>query len=209
MRKVAVIFLAALALLTVAACRPRTPLLQAPPTPELLPTPTLAPTATPVGAVLDPSAGALDPAATPDPAAPPAVIGEGLPGAVVTGFDGTFSGTLMSDSGSSAPATLTLTTSGNTVTGAIEVGQGLVVDGGNCGQTAVPAGAVSANGQIDPATPNQLTASSLFNVQGLAIELSLVGALSADGQTLTAEAVIDLPLLCGRDPAISGSFVRQ
>lgn len=125
------------------------------------------------------------------------------------GFNGTFAGTLMGDGGSSAPATLTLTTVGNTVTGVIDVGQGLVVDGGNCGQTAVPTGAVSANGTLDAANPNRLNASSIFNVQGLSIELLLAGELSADGQTLNAQASIDLPLLCGRDPGISGSFVRQ
>lgn len=195
MKNVPVIFLAAVVLLLAAACRPRPATLAPPPTPELLPTPTLAPTATP--------------AVAQDPAAPPATIGEGVSPATGTGFSGTFAGTLVGDNGSSAPATLTLMQDGLTVTGAIAVGQGLLVDGGNCGQTAVPAGTVSANGQLDPANPSQLAASSMFNVQGLAIELALVGALSADGQTLTAEASIDLPLLCGRDPAISGSFVRQ
>jgi hypothetical protein len=136
------------------------------------------------------------------------IIGEDVT-VVASGFSGTFEGTLTSDSGSSAPASLTLLQDGLTVSGTINVGQGLVVDGGNCGQTTVPAGNVSANGQLDPATPNRLDAGSMFNVQGLAIELRLVGDLSADGQTLTAQATIDLPLLCGRDPVISGTFMRR
>jgi hypothetical protein len=194
MKRNTLIFTAALVLLLSVACRPRTATLTPPPTPELLPTPTLI--ATPA------------PETPADPAPGVQIIGEDVT-VVASGFSGTFEGTLTSDSGSSAPASLTLLQDGLTVSGTINVGQGLVVDGGNCGQTTVPAGNVSANGQLDPATPNRLDAGSMFNVQGLAIELRLVGDLSADGQTLTAQATIDLPLLCGRDPVISGTFMRR
>lgn len=190
--------MAAFALLVLGACRPRAALV-VPPTPELLPTPTLIPTAVP---------------ATPLPAATTQTqdaAGVQVVGAesAATGFNGTFNGTLLGDGGSSAPATLTLAQDGASVSGTITVGQGLWVDGGNCGQTAVPGGTVAAGGQLDPANANRLDASSMFNVQGLAIELSLVGELSADSQSINAQATIDLPLLCGRDPQISGSFTRQ
>ncbi len=198
MKRNTLILLAAIVLLLSVACRPRAASLAVPPTPQLLPTPTLMPTAVPV--VVEPTA---EPALQP---ADPAVIGEG---AAAGGFNGTFVGTLLGDGGSSAPATLTLTQIGGNVTGSINVGQGLVVDGGNCGQTAVPSGSVAADGQLDPANPNRLDASSMFNVQGLAIELLLAGELSVDGQTINAQAGIDLPMLCGRDPVIGGSFVRQ
>lgn len=204
MKRNTVILLAAFALLLSVACRPRAATLTMPPTPNLLPTPTLMPTAEPI--VTEPI---IEPVveSTPQSEALPGL--EVIGGATAGGFNGTFVGTLVGDGGSSAPATLTLASDGAIVTGAINVGQGLVVDGGNCGQTAVPTGSVSANGQLDPGNPNRLDASSMFNVQGLSIELLLAGELSADGQTLNAQARIDLPLLCGRDPEISGSFVRQ
>lgn len=175
--------------------------LLAPPTPVLLPTPTLAPTLVP-----PPVAPAPE-----QPAAEVPVVGDQTGGdqTAASGFNGTFVGALTTDGGSSAPATLTLAQDGSIVGGTINVGQGLVVNGGNCGQTPVPAGNVNANGQIDPANPNRLAAESMFNVQGLMIKLQLVGELSADGQTLNAQAGIDLPMLCGRDPVISGTFTRQ
>ncbi|MEZ4519428.1 MAG: hypothetical protein R3C44_22240 [Chloroflexota bacterium] len=214
MKRNSLILAAAFALLFTVACRPRAAAtITPPPTPELQPTPTLDPivsaaTATPLALdTVSPTAEIVDQS---DPAQAAEteiqIIGADP---INSGFNGTFIGTLVGDANSSAPATLTLTQNGNVVSGTISVGEGLLVDGGNCGQTAVPQGSMAANGQMDPANANQLNASSMISVQGLAIELTLTGDLSADGQNLTAQASIDLPLLCGRDPVIDGTFVRQ
>jgi hypothetical protein len=115
---------------------------------------------------------------------------------------------LNGDDESSAPVTLTLAQDGPAVSGTITVGEGLFLDGGNCGATAVPAGTKSASGEVDTTTPNHLDAGASFDAQGFTIALDLDADLSADGQTLTAEATIDLPFLCGRDPVITGTFTR-
>jgi hypothetical protein len=148
-----------------------------------------------------PTLAALPPAAGTTP------IGGALPAA--TGFNGAFSGTLSGDNGSSAPATLTLTQSGADVAGRLSIGDGLTLDAGNCGLQAVPAGDQNAAGTIDPANPNRLTAAGSIPVSGFTIGVALAAELAADGQTLTARADLDLPLLCGSDPAIRGVFARQ
>lgn len=157
----------------------------------LLPTPTLAPAG---GQPLAPIGSDNTPAAPlPNAAAP---------------FTGTFAGTLSGDNGSSAPATLSLVQTGNQVSGRIEAGPGLLIDGGNCGAQAVPAGAPAAAGQTDPNNPNRLQAAINFEVQGLTITLNLGAEMSPDGQTMAVQATVDLPFICGRDPVISGTFAR-
>jgi hypothetical protein len=104
---------------------------------------------------------------------------------------------------------LTLVQDGSNVSGTITVGEGLFLDGGNCGETAVPAGTQSASGEVDTTTPNHLDARATFTVQGFIITFDLDADLSADSQMLTGEATIDLPFLCGRDPVIMGSFARM
>jgi hypothetical protein len=170
-------------------CRPR-PVV--PSLPTVTPTPTTAPTPTPA----------------PSPTAAP-TLSPAQPLAPGTGpFTGTFEGSLNGDNESSAPVTLTLAQDGSVVSGTITVGEGLFLDGGNCGATAVPAGTKSASGEVDTTTPNHLDASATFTAQGFTIALDLDADLSADGQTLTAEATIDLPFLCGRNPVITGAFTR-
>ena len=125
------------------------------------------------------------------------------------GFNGVFSGTLSGDNGSTAPATLNLTQTGQSVSGLLSIGEGLVIDGGTCGAQAVPALEQNAAGTVDPANPNHLQTTGSIPVAGFTIGVTLTADLAADGQTLSARADLALPFLCGRNPAISGSFARQ
>lgn len=123
-------------------------------------------------------------------------------------FAGTFEGVLHGDDGSTAPIALELTQDGRAVTGEIVVGRGLLIDGGNCGAAAVPAATQTATGATSAREPRHLAASADFEVQGISVTIDLDGQLSRDGETLTAEARIDLPWLCGRDPVVTGELSR-
>lgn len=123
-------------------------------------------------------------------------------------YAGTFEGTLTGDKQSRAPITLELSQSGTTVTGDIVIGRGLTIDAGVCGLAAVPAGSETASGKTTTRAPRHLDAATTLSVQGMTITIDLDGDLSADGDTLTTKAKIDLPWLCGRDPVISGTLER-
>lgn len=128
-------------------------------------------------------------------------------------YEGVFVGMIYGDAGSSAPITLDLTHRGNDVEGTVEIGSGLYVNGGNCGAGYVPAGMETAVGETvvhrTGSNPNRLNADASFTVSGFKVGLDLDGSLSADGETLMAEAKIDLPWLCGRDPVITGELEKQ
>lgn len=168
-----------------------------PPGVDLSATPTLAAGLPPAGATLPPPAAATL----------PPVGGGSVP--TTGGFQGTFAGALSGDNGSSAPVTLELSQTGNTVTGNLSLGDGLIIDGGNCGAQAAPAGARTASGEVDPANPNHLSAAAGFEVQGLTVGINLSADLAADGNTLTTQIGLDLPFICGRDPVIAGTLTRQ
>jgi len=123
-------------------------------------------------------------------------------------FTGTFKGVMLGDDDSRAPVTLELMQDGRAVTGAIVVGRGLLIDGGNCGLVEVPVTTQIATGTTTARAPRMLSAETGMKVQGLAITIELDGQLSRGGKTITAEARIDLPWLCGRDPVITGEFDR-
>ena len=124
------------------------------------------------------------------------------------GYTGAFAGTLTSDDGSTAPVSLNLTQSGTTVTGDITIGDGLTIDGGNCGAQAIPAGSRAVSGQVDPSNPNHIEVSAGYEVQGFTITANLRGDLAADGR-LSGQIDLSLPFLCGRNPVITGSLARQ
>ena len=157
------------------------------------------------GAPATPTLAALPPAPGSD-----TTTGGALPPVnSATGFNGAFSGTLSGDNGSTAPATITLTSDGRAVSGQLDIGPGLALDAGNCGQQNVPPGTQTAAGTLDPAAPNHLETSGAIDVSGFTITVRLAADLAADGQSLAARADLDLPLLCGRDAAISGTFTRN
>lgn len=151
-----------------------------------------------------PDAPALESLMTPTLAAPPAL---GAPGDAA-GFNGSFSGTLTADNGSTAPATLVLSQTGEAVSGRLSIGDGLSVDAGNCGVVAVPGGEQNASGSVDPANPNRLATSNSIPVSGLTIGVALAADLAADGNSITTRIDLDLPFLCGRDATISGTFLK-
>ncbi len=164
-----------------------------------------APTVVVVPAVATPTLVALPPAPAGDDTASAPTAAPINPG----GFNGTFSGTLSGDNGSTAPATITLVSDGAAVTGQLDIGPGLALDAGNCGLQSVPAGSQTAAGTLDPAAPNHLETSGNIAVSGFTITVRLAADLAADGQTMTARADLALPLLCGRNAAISGTFARN
>ncbi len=104
---------------------------------------------------------------------------------------------------------MTLTQTGNDVSGQLDIGPGLVLDAGSCGAQSVPQLTQAAAGAVDPAAPNRLQTASSIPVAGFTVGILLNAELSADGQTLAARADLDLPFICGRDPVISGTFGRQ
>ncbi len=164
--------------------------------------------------IIAPDGAAQPSAPTPTLAAlPPAQSGD-LPAPIggqpaTGGFNGTFAGTLNGDNGSAALGTLTLTQTGDTVSGQLAIGPGLVLDAGSCGAQSVPELVQTATGTIDPAAPNSLRTTGSIPVGGFTIGVVLTAELGSDGQSLAARADLDLPFLCGRDPAISGTFGRQ
>ncbi|MCO5181526.1 MAG: hypothetical protein M9896_15905 [Candidatus Promineofilum sp.] len=151
---------------------------------------------TPTLAALPPVPGGGDTAPNDDPA------GAG-------GFNGVYRGTLSGDNGSTAIGTLTLTQTGNAVSGQLDIGPGLVLDAGSCGAQSVPQLTQTAAGAVDPATPNRLQTTGSIPVSGFTIGVTLTAELAPGGQTLAARADLDLPFICGRDPVISGTFNRE
>lgn len=160
--------------------------------------------------------------ATPTPAAaalptlPPAVqptalppVGDGAADGATAPFNGSFAGTLSTSNGSSAPVSLALAQTGTTVSGDISIGDGLTIDGGNCGAQAIPAGGRAVTGQTDPSNPNHIEVTAAYDVQGIAITARLTADLSADGNALTGRIDLDLPFFCGSDPVITGALARQ
>ena len=123
-------------------------------------------------------------------------------------FTGTFEGTLRGDDGSSAPVSLELVQTGRAVTGELAIGQGLTIDGANCGLVEAPSTTQTATGNTTAGAPRKLAAAATFKAQGITVTIDLDSTLSRDGKTITSEAKIDLPWLCGRDPVITGEFAR-
>ncbi len=123
-------------------------------------------------------------------------------------YQGTFSGYVYGDRGSRAEIMLETTHVGDKVEGTVTLGEGLYVDGGRCGGAYIPAGEQAANGQTLRGYPNRLQAGVAFRVSGLQISATLDSQISTDRESLTAEAKIDLPWLCGRDPLLKAELSK-
>lgn len=124
-------------------------------------------------------------------------------------YDGTFRGIVYGDKGSSAPLTMDLIHRGNQVEGKVSLGEGLYVSGGWCGAVNIPAVSQFVEGQTLRTNPNRLLTSPTFDVSGFELTVDFESNMSADGKTITADAKVDLPWLCGRDPMLSGKAYRQ
>ena len=119
-------------------------------------------------------------------------------------FNGKFQGKVYGDQGSQAPMTLNMSQLGDQVQGTATLGQGLYVDGGWCGKANIPAISQGGTFKTSPYDPNRVLFNTTFEVQGFKIGVNLDGKISPDGEILTADARVDLPWFCGKDPVING-----
>lgn len=124
-------------------------------------------------------------------------------------YEGTFTGYAYGDRGSRAPITLELTHRGEIVSGVVELGQGLFIDGGICGGVYAPTSQQPVTGYTVTGDPTRLQAKTALKINNLQISVDFSSQVSPDGKTLTAIAKIDLPWLCGRDPTITGTVSRD
>ncbi len=123
-------------------------------------------------------------------------------------FEGTFTGVIRGDNGSSAPLTLKLVHRGDQVQGNLYLGSGLYVKGGICGSAYVPAAAQYASGKTAKNAPNRLVASTKIDVGRFDITVKLDGNVSADGEVITTKAKLDLPWFCGGDPVLNATLYK-
>jgi hypothetical protein len=124
-------------------------------------------------------------------------------------YEGRFYGTARGDTDSHAPLTLYLTHRGNRVKGIVYLGEGLYVDGGICGEGSVPASIQFVEGQTESRDPRRLVVSPTFDIGGFELSVDFESTLSADGETISAEAKVDLPWFCGGDPSLTGVLHRK
>ena len=124
-------------------------------------------------------------------------------------YEGTFQGIVYGDEASKAPLTMDLTHRGNQVEGQVSLGEGLYVDAGWCGAVTIPATAQYVEGQTVRWNPKRLVTNPTFDVGGFQLTVDFESNVSADGNTITAKAKVDLPWLCGRDPVLIGTAYRD
>ena len=141
-------------------------------------------------------------------AAEPQAISTSTASRNVGPFEGVFYGVLHGDNNSRAPIALQMTHRDGVVSGKVYLGEGLFVNAGVCGKTAIPSMVQSASGRSLASNPNKLAVNTNFNMSGFDIGVSLNSTVSADGNTLNASTSIDLPWICGRDPSYSGTLQR-
>ena len=121
-------------------------------------------------------------------------------------YEGVFHGKVYAPDGSSANMSLDLTHRGNVVDGTVFLGEGLNIDAGLCGVGTIPTSSIFATGNTSASNPKNLSATSAFDVSGITVKVDLDSQVQGD--TLKANAKIDLPWLCGSDPVISGTLQR-
>ena len=128
---------------------------------------------------------------------------------IVDPFEGTFSGVIYGDKGSQAPLTLKMVQDGDEVYGTLFLGSGLYINGGRCGGGYIPASNQYAAGKIDKSNAHALDAITSIRISGFKVNIELEGLLSKDGENLQAEATVNLPWLCGRDPVVNAFLIKE
>jgi hypothetical protein len=123
-------------------------------------------------------------------------------------YEGIFSGYVSSDNGSQAPITLDLTHRGEDVEGVVTLGEGLYVDAGMCGGANIPSSEQEFAVKTELGKPNHLSTQLTFDVSGYQIGVNLESLITNDGKTITSQANIDLPWICGRDPILTGTLFK-
>jgi hypothetical protein len=101
-----------------------------------------------------------------------------------------------------------MTHKGEQVEGTAFLGNGLFVDAGWCGAGYLPASNEYASGHSSPSNPRHISTESTFNVEGFDVTVELDANASSNGESIEAEATIDLPWLCGRDPVLTGTLYK-
>jgi hypothetical protein len=124
-------------------------------------------------------------------------------------YEGTFTGYAHGDRSSKASILLDLTHRGNQVEGMVSIDEGLVVSGGFCGTVQVPAITQYVEGQTVRWNPKRMVVDPTFELGGINIAVDFESNVSADGEVITAEAEIDLPWFCGRDPVLTSTLYRD
>jgi len=123
-------------------------------------------------------------------------------------YEGTFRGYISGEKGSRASLTLVLTHRDGIVNGTATIGDGLYVSAGRCGGGNLPGATQYIRGRSVPNNPNKILAQTQFTVSGFDIGVDLESNISRTGKVLTVDAEIDLPWICGKDPALSGTIYR-
>jgi len=123
-------------------------------------------------------------------------------------YEGTFSGVAIGDADSRAPLALELTHRGRQVEGSLVLDEGLYVDGGWCGEVQLPALTQEIEGQTVWGNPQRLVAHPSFDAGGFKMTIDFESNLSAGGDVIVAEAKVDLPWFCGRDPVLTSVLYR-
>jgi hypothetical protein len=124
-------------------------------------------------------------------------------------YEGTFEGVAYGDRGSRAPLALELTHRGSQVEGTVSLGEGLYVDGGWCGEVNLPAISTDIEGQTSRWSPRRLAVSPRFDVGGFDLTVDFESNVSTNGKVITAQAKVDLPWFCGRDPVLTATMYRE
>lgn len=124
-------------------------------------------------------------------------------------YEGTFHGIVSGDEASKSRLTMDLTHRGNQVEGQVSLGEGLYVDAGWCGAVNIPATTLYVEGQTVRWNPKRLVTSPTLDVDGFQLTVDFESNVSADGDTITAKAKVDLPWLCGRDPVLTGTAYKD
>jgi hypothetical protein len=154
-----------------------------------------------IGMLFSLTAGTVMAAGEPELSPPPGISKAGP-------YEGVFYGKVYGDNNSSALMAMQLIHREGVVEGKVYLGEGLYVDAGMCGNNEIPSLRQYASGMTNPNNPNELTVQTMVNVSGFDIGVELNSMVSGDGETLTAEASIDLPWICGSDPSFTGTLDR-
>lgn len=124
-------------------------------------------------------------------------------------YEGTFQGYAYGDQGTRAPLMLDLTHRDGQVEGKVSMGQGLYIDAGVCGKANIPATAQYVQGQTTRWNPKRLEVNPAFDLGGFKLVVDFESSLSASGDVITADAKVDLPWFCGRDPVLKATLHRK
>jgi hypothetical protein len=124
-------------------------------------------------------------------------------------YEGVFRGYAYGDQGSRASLILDLTHRGSNVEGQVLLGEGLYVSGAWCGSVNIPAVAQDVEGQTARWNPRYLGVNPTFDVGGFNLTVDFESSISRDGEVINAEAKVDLPWFCGRDPQLKATLIRD